>query len=251
MIQKKRNIFAPFLKQKLTNVKCIIIRNLNKKMKKSKKNLMLLISLLLMMSMANAEAQMRVGGSIEPDPNAILDLNSNDTNNGTKGLLLPRVALVATTDASPLTMHVKGMYVYNTATANDVLPGAYYNDGTKWIRNGNSEVNVKQLEITINETISTRSMIYHGETTTVSSNLKVLNIEPVFSDEVMALTLFSVNSLAKSNAAGTAVNWSVKVSNANFDSTKSCELQKIIISYVCDDELTTSSLTETYILVGQ
>ena len=220
-------------------------------MKKSKNNLMLLILLLMMIGTANVEAQMRVGGNSAPDANAILDLNPNNTDNGSKGLLLPRVALVSTTDASPLTVHVKGMYVYNTTMANDVLPGAYYNDGTKWIRSGGSEFNVKQLEIPINEIISTRSMIYHGESNPVSSNLKVLSVEPVFSNEMMALTLFSVNSLAKPNEAGTAIKWSVKIANSNIDPLKSSKLQKIIISYVCDEELTTSSLTETYILVGQ
>src|SRR5690606_8893417 len=33
----------------------------------------------------------------------------------------------------PLSAHVAGMMLYNTATANDVVPGIYYNDGTKWI----------------------------------------------------------------------------------------------------------------------
>jgi len=220
---------------------------------KKKKHLILLIPILLMLSGAtSAKAQLRVGGSTAPEPNAVLDLNPNNTDNSTKGLLLPRVALVATMNASPLTAHVKGMYVYNTATANDVLPGVYYNDGTKWVRNGNeSEINAKQLEIAINETIGTRSVIYHGETSTVSSNLKVLSIEPVFSDDVMPLTLLTISTSAKPNAAGTAIKWSVKVANANIDPAKSCKLQKIIISYVCDNDLTTSSLTGTYILVGQ
>ncbi|MNS95615.1 hypothetical protein D3C72_1298820 [compost metagenome] len=37
-----------------------------------------------------------------------------------------------TTNPSPLSAHVKGMYVYNTATAGDVTPGPYSNDGTRW-----------------------------------------------------------------------------------------------------------------------
>jgi len=206
-------------------------------------------------------AQVRMGGNTAPEPNAILDLNANNTDNGTKGLLLPRVALVATTNASPLSVHVQGMYVYNTATANDVSPGVYYNDGTKWIRgNGNSndgnssESNVKQLEIAINERIDTRSIIYQGETAEVPSNMKVLNIEPVFSDDIIAQTHLAVNSSAKLNAEGTAVKWSVRIMNANIDSSKSCELQKVIISYACDDELrvgTPMELMKTYILVGQ
>lgn len=79
------------------------------------------------------QAQVTIGSNLEPDANAVLDLQSTN-----KGLLLPRVALSATTSASPLSAHVNGMTVYNTATAGSgstyVSPGFYYNDGTKWIR---------------------------------------------------------------------------------------------------------------------
>jgi hypothetical protein len=76
------------------------------------------------------------------DPNAALEVSSN-TN---KGLLLPRVALTGTSNIinlSPFTGTIAaGMIVYNTATAgsvpNDVSPGFYYNDGTKWVRILNS-----------------------------------------------------------------------------------------------------------------
>lgn len=74
-------------------------------------------------------AQSKIGGT-NPDinPNAILELDS-ETN---KGLLLPRVELQSSTLAAPLAAHVEGMTVYNTVTAGDVVPGFYYNDGTKW-----------------------------------------------------------------------------------------------------------------------
>ncbi|WP_289658746.1 hypothetical protein [Flavobacterium panacagri] len=72
-----------------------------------------------------------------PNPNATLDLNNTDGKND-KGLLLPKVELSSTTSASPMTAHVEGMKVYNTFTsvagANQVTPGEYYNDGTKWVR---------------------------------------------------------------------------------------------------------------------
>ncbi|MBB4805553.1 hypothetical protein HNP38_000825 [Chryseobacterium defluvii] len=66
-----------------------------------------------------------------PDSNAVLDVVSSD-----KGLLPPRVSLTSTSSASPLTAHVAGMIVYNTATAGDVTPALYYNDGTKWVLGG-------------------------------------------------------------------------------------------------------------------
>ena len=61
--------------------------------------------------------------------NSLLELESTN-----KGLLLPRLALASTTAFAPMTAHVAGMTVYNTATTGDVTPGYYYNDGTKWLR---------------------------------------------------------------------------------------------------------------------
>ncbi|WP_418121705.1 hypothetical protein ACNFU2_11365 [Chryseobacterium sp. PTM-20240506] len=62
-----------------------------------------------------------------PNTNAVLDVNSAN-----KGLLPPRVALTATSQPAPLTAHVAGMVVYNTASVNGLSPGLYLNDGTKW-----------------------------------------------------------------------------------------------------------------------
>ena len=80
-------------------------------------------------------AQVTIGSQQTPDVNALLDFRqgTGSDSTSTKGLLLPRVELSSTTDASPLTAHVKGMFVYNTATAVDVKPGIYYNDGSKWV----------------------------------------------------------------------------------------------------------------------
>jgi len=67
-------------------------------------------------------------GAIPPNASAGLDINFVD-----KGLLMPRIALQSTTSFAPLSAHVTGMIVYNTAKAGDVSPGYYYNDGSKWI----------------------------------------------------------------------------------------------------------------------
>src|SRR6218665_894302 len=73
-------------------------------------------------------AQVKIGGTDgTPNPNAMLDVEATN-----KGMLLPRLALQQTVDSAPLSAHVAGMTVYNTAAANDVVPGFYYNDGTKW-----------------------------------------------------------------------------------------------------------------------
>lgn len=67
-------------------------------------------------------------GAIPPNAAAGLDVNFTD-----KGLLMPRVALQSTISFAPLSAHVAGMIVYNTATTGDVSPGYYYDNGTKWI----------------------------------------------------------------------------------------------------------------------
>lgn len=62
-----------------------------------------------------------------PHPDSILELKSSD-----KGFLPSRVKLSSLASPAPLSTHVEGMIVYNTATSNDVTPGLYINDGTKW-----------------------------------------------------------------------------------------------------------------------
>lgn len=93
------------------------------------------ITLILIMAMGLLTSlQAQVGMTTNnPDKNAVLDLNKNNGTN-TKGLLLPKVALTALNDASPLTTHTAGMHVYNTTNNASVTPGEYYNDGTTWIR---------------------------------------------------------------------------------------------------------------------
>ena len=98
------------------------------------KNLMkiLALSLTAILFAVPAKAQVTIGQNKAPDPSAVLDLRSN----GNTGLLLPRLALASTSDATVLAggVHVQGMFVYNTATAGDVTPGTYYDNGEKWVR---------------------------------------------------------------------------------------------------------------------
>ncbi len=98
----------------------------------------LLILTFLMLSVLSY-AQVGIGNT-NPNSNALLDVG---TNTSTAGLRLPRVALTATNNTSPLSAHVSGMLVYNTATAGlgttAVTPGFYYNDGTNWVRLANND----------------------------------------------------------------------------------------------------------------
>ncbi|AJA70819.1 MULTISPECIES: hypothetical protein [Myroides] len=93
------------------------------------KKIYLSIAISFLATAGFAQTKIGVVGKSNPDvnTNAILELEAEN-----KGLLLPRVALTETTKANPLSAHVSGMTVYNTATVADVVPGFYYNDGSKW-----------------------------------------------------------------------------------------------------------------------
>jgi hypothetical protein len=73
------------------------------------------------------------GTAATPDPSAMLDVSAIN-----KGLLIPRVALTAANVAGPVTSPLTSLLIYNTATAgtspNDVVPGFYFWDGSKWQR---------------------------------------------------------------------------------------------------------------------
>ncbi len=74
-------------------------------------------------------------GTGTPNTSSQLDLSNNN-----KGILINRVSLTATNNASPVTSPATGLLVYNTVTASsgstEVLPGFYYWDGSQWIAMG-------------------------------------------------------------------------------------------------------------------
>jgi hypothetical protein len=85
--------------------------------------------ILLLASLGSFAQNMGINATgVPPNANAGLDVDFTD-----KGILIPRVALTGTANFAPLAAHVAGMIVYNTATAGDVIPGFYYNNGTRWV----------------------------------------------------------------------------------------------------------------------
>lgn len=106
-------------------------------MKKSKYLFVFWVMLVLNNNVVFAQSKIKdgtVNGSANlPDADAVAEFESSN-----KGVLLSRVALTASNAAAPLSAFVTGMIVYNTATAgtapNQVTPGYYYCDGTKWVR---------------------------------------------------------------------------------------------------------------------
>jgi hypothetical protein len=72
-------------------------------------------------------------GTTSPNGSSMLEITATN-----KGLLIPRVTLTGTTDATTIATPATSLLVYNTATTSDVVPGYYYNSGTSgspvWIR---------------------------------------------------------------------------------------------------------------------
>jgi len=86
-----------------------------------------------------ASAQVGIGVSSSVDASAKLQVDATN-----KGFLPPRVTLLATDNtSSPISSPVAGLLVYNTNTAgtspNNVTPGFYYYDGSKWQRVSNDQ----------------------------------------------------------------------------------------------------------------
>ena len=94
------------------------------------KAIFVIAGLLLMTTLGYSQTGI---GTTEPDPDAQLEISATN-----KGVLIPRIELAGTDSVAPLSSHVAGMIVYNTITAGSgstaVVPGFYYNDGTKWVR---------------------------------------------------------------------------------------------------------------------
>jgi hypothetical protein len=110
------------------------------------KKIFFLMLTLFILSAASMNAQVLIGGdgNSNPDPSAVLELQSSD-----KGFLLPRVALQSTEDQSTIANPVTGLVVYNTANHQDVTPGHYYYDGNQWVKVRNSIETITKSDLSV------------------------------------------------------------------------------------------------------
>jgi len=133
------------------------------------KKLFLIAGIFSLMSITLLNAQVTIGKNQQPDPSAVLDLQSNDK----LGLLLPRVALTDTVLADPLAANVAGMFVYNTNTSADgkVVEGIYFNDGHRWwLANGGGAAGPWQVSETTDIATSNDQNIYQMGQVTIGSD---------------------------------------------------------------------------------
>jgi hypothetical protein len=164
----------------------------------------------------DAQAQLKVGNNPTTlNANAILEIESTN-----KGLLLPRVALSATNNPSPLTAHALGMVVYNTAAAGSgataVSPGFYTNDGTKWDRMITSLSNNFQIfDTDANGKINNRESLTTSFFNLASSEL-TLNVPSGFSSNKVILSWDIWGDVTTSSAGTGSIRFQVQQS---FNST--------------------------------
>jgi hypothetical protein len=85
-----------------------------------------LFLLILVLSYQQSSFAQGVGiNTITPDPSTALDIQSSN-----KGVLLPRVALVSTSDGSTIANPAHALLIFNTTDNALLNPGYYYNSGT-------------------------------------------------------------------------------------------------------------------------
>lgn len=180
----------------------------------------LVVMLIIIATQVNA--QVKFGNNKTTiNANSLLELESTN-----KGLLLPRVALTAINAASPMSAHVEGMVVYNTATAgtapNNVTPGYYYNDGTKWNRIATSpDILLPNISITSSTAptgLTTGQVVYN---TTNVAGPPAIPIGPVYWDGTKWVPFSgndwttSGNSVNGGNFLGTTNNASLRIRTNN------------------------------------
>ncbi|MCX7863348.1 MAG: hypothetical protein N2449_10185 [Bacteroidales bacterium] len=168
-----------------------------------------------------------------PHSSAGLDIDFSN-----KGLLIPRISLSQTTSSSPITSPATSLLVYNTQTINDVTPGFYYWDGTKWLRlfdantrpwllNGNSGTNAltdflgttdsQPLIIKTNNTerarilssgnvlINRTTLTYATDLFEVQGNSSYPDAINGFTDQANGIAVSGINSTATGAGNGTGV----------------------------------------------
>jgi len=74
-------------------------------------------------------------GTTTPHASSILDIKSSNS-----GVLIPRIALDSNSDITSISSPEISLLVYNTSSLNDLKPGFYFWNGSKWNRLVDSEL---------------------------------------------------------------------------------------------------------------
>lgn len=140
----------------------------------------ILLSILMSISCATILTAQNIGinaTGATPATSAMLDISSSD-----KGLLIPRVALTATNQASPVTSPATSLLVYNIVTAgtapNNVVPGYYYWNGSAWAQLLSSSTFNSAWSVTGNAGLNPNNN-FIGTTDATDLVIKTNNVEKI------------------------------------------------------------------------
>ena len=124
-----------------------------------------IICTMMLVASVQGFSQVGIGTTM---PSGALDITSSND-----GMLIPRISLVNTTTATVLTPTISEL-IYNIETMNDVTPGFYYWDGTKWVRlNPNSSSTGEDWKLVGNNVTDANHFL--GTTNWMSLKLKAAN----------------------------------------------------------------------------
>lgn len=172
----------------------------------------LLFILLSVCGASELFAQIKIGNNPRTiNANAVLEMESNN-----KGLLLPRLALSSTTAAAPLSAFVQGMLVFNTATQNDVTPGVYFCDGTKWVKANGGTGSTNAWSLTGNSG-TTAANNFIGTTDNAPLLIKTKNTERMRITENGWVGIGTANPTAALQIKGQLVIDSISAGNSSTD----------------------------------
>lgn len=152
-------------------------------------------------------------GTTNPNSNAKLDITSTVAEPG--GLLLPRLALTGTANTTPLAAHVAGMTVYNTATAGDVTPGYYYNDGSQWVRIAAASVPSNDWTILGNSGLNANNN-FLGTTDNVALRFRTNNADRFEISTGNAASRGRLRAFENGDAAAPIYSWNANVGTGMF-----------------------------------
>ena len=90
-----------------------------------RKFFLILLSVVALASASKAQGTGINSSGASPDNSAMLDVSATD-----KGLLIPRISLIDTTDATTIASPAHSLIVYNTSVSGGLAEGYYFNSGT-------------------------------------------------------------------------------------------------------------------------
>jgi|GEM_PF-4227578 hypothetical protein len=120
-------------------------------------------------------------GTQAPNANALLDLSSE-----TKGLLIPRVPLVALNNAAPFSNPPNSLLVFNTSFNFDITQGFYFWRGNKWAKLPNTD----EVWTTTGNDGLTPGTHFIGTTDNISLSFRIRNVNSGLIDSNISRTTF-------------------------------------------------------------